>query len=107
MALPFLADNKVNVDDLLNAVGEEPRFCACPELLIGEGRKQKRVPIMKWHDCGYVWQRNQLIPQASKLASERVKLTEADDNQSVKTKWTREFSNAMDELARPLLQNGA
>jgi len=95
-------------DDLLGNDNEAlGRYCYCDELLLGEGRKRERVPIMKFHSCEYVRRRNALIPKACKIATERMSRTPNDDTKSRAVKWTRQFSIAMDELSEPLLQNGA
>ena len=100
----------MSIDDLINCcrpatadIGDPPRFCTCDELLVG----RHRVPIMRFHDCDYVRRRNALIPQASKIASERVHVSSGDENNDLKTKWTRQFSITMDELSAPLLRNGS
>jgi hypothetical protein len=94
----------MNVDDpIFTDNGEQPRFCHCAELLT---ETRKRFPCPMYHDCDYVRKRNRLIEQASKIASERVRLSPEDDSKDARTKWTRQFSIAMDELSAPLLRNG-
>jgi hypothetical protein len=97
----------MNADDL-NENGEASRFCTCDELVVGEGRNRKRVPVMKYHDCDYVRQRNELLPQAIKRANEivRSKLTPHDDAKSRSARFSRALSIEMDRLAVPLLRNG-
>jgi len=98
----------MNADDLLLCGnGDAPRFCGCEELILGEGKDRHRVACPRHHNCRYVHDRNRLIPAASKIATERMRLTADDDTQSRSMKWTRQFSIAMDELARPLLKNGS
>jgi hypothetical protein len=71
--------------------------CDCNELrLCG-----KRVDPPPFHNCSYVRARNELIPQAMQIASQKI-----GDAVSKRAKWTRCFSDTMDELAKPLL-NGA
>ncbi|SRR5260370_37094344 len=98
----------MNVDDMLSVGnGEAERFCGCDELMLGQGKDRHRAPCPRYHNCGYVLARDRLIPAASKIATERMRLTADDDTQSRSMKWTRQFSIAMDELSAPLLRNGA
>jgi hypothetical protein len=50
------------------------------------------------HDCDYVRARNELIPQAMRIASQKI-----GDAVSKRAEWTRCFSDTLDELSRPLL----
>ena len=78
-------------------------LCDCAECKIdGE-----RVPKPAFHDCEYCRRRNRLIPQAERIANERVVVRQAsEDNGESAQRWTRVFATAMDALAQPLL-NGA
>src|SRR6266576_4408856 len=73
--------------------------CTCDELIVAG----KRQPPPPGHDCAYVKKRNALIPLSRKVANEMVEIVRDDGVSSAK--WTRCFSTAMDELARPLLKN--
>ena len=79
----------------MDLLGEN--FCGCDETQI-EGVS---FPMPKFHDCAYVRKRNLLIPQAERIAGAKVAIVR-DDGEST-ARWTRCFSVAMDELARPLL----
>jgi hypothetical protein len=74
--------------------------CTCDELIVA-GKRQSPPPD---HDCEYVRKRNALIPLSRKVANEMVEIVRDDGVSSAK--WTRCFSTAMNELARPLL-NGS
>ena len=81
--------------------------CDCAELLVA-GR---RVPPPLMHCCDYVRQRNALIAQAEAIADQCVAVVPPGRGNDAavtesRTLWTRAFSTAMDELAKPLL-NGA
>jgi hypothetical protein len=86
------------------------RFCDCDELLIGEGKDRHRIPMPKYHCCAFVAERNRLIEQAQKIATEKVGEPilhgDRDERADYSIRWTREFSRAMDSLAKSLL-NGA
>ncbi len=73
--------------------------CTCDELIIAG----KRQPPPPGHDCAYVRKRNALIPLSRKVANEMVEIVR--DGGVSSAKWTRCFSTAMDELARPLLND--
>ncbi len=46
--------------------GSQPvRYCECAELLDANGKRQ---PMPPGHSCEYVRQRNELIPEASRIA---------------------------------------
>ena len=96
------------VDDMFFCPGsdEAERFCHCDELLDAD---RKRLPCPKFHDCRYVAERNRLLPQAIEIANEivRSKSTPDDDANSRSIRFSRALSITMDELARPLLRNGA
>jgi hypothetical protein len=81
---------------------EPERFCQCDELL---DSNENRRPAPKWHNCEYVRRRNLLIGDAFALAAQRVKLNGRESPGEHSAKWTRAFSMAMDELARPLLSD--
>lgn len=49
------------------------------------------------HDCGYVRRRNNLIPEAERIARQRCVTKGLDFNSAA---FNREFFDAMDELAR-------
>ena len=56
------------------------------------------------HNCLYVERRNSLIPKASELAKERVKVLDpmrslVRDSVEYGNVWSREFHRAMNELA--------
>lgn len=55
----------------------------------------------RFHDCGYIEERNAMIPEAEARADWSMRYDDplADD---FGTKWTKCFSNAMDALARGL-----
>jgi hypothetical protein len=71
--------------------------CTCDELIVAG----KRQPPPPGHDCEYVRKRKALIPLSMKVANEMVEIVRDDGVSSAK--WTRCFSTAVDELARPLL----
>ncbi len=78
--------------------GSQPvRYCECAELLDANGKRQ---PMPPGHSCEYVRQRNELIPEASRIATGQC--GNADPY-----RWTKAFVAAMDELAQPPLNNGA
>ncbi len=90
-----------------NGQDDEPaRYCDCRQLVI----RGVRQPAPRYHDCEYVRARNALIGEAEKLVSfvEVVKPKQGSEEEITESraKWTRCFSIAMDELAKPLL-NGA
>jgi hypothetical protein len=65
------------------------------------------TPMPRFHDCGYIRQRNALIVEAERIANLFVDLVPpGEDVNESRAKWTRAFSIAMDELAEPLL-NGS
>ena len=74
--------------------------CTCDELIVAG----KRQPPPPGHNCEYVRKRKALIPLSTKVANEMVAIVR--DGGVSSAKWTRCFSTAMDELARPLL-NGS
>jgi hypothetical protein len=91
----------------VNGGGSEPKFCRCVELMIGG----KRRPFPQGHDCSWVLRRNELIPHAEQLATERVGEAPRDGEtpSGHAHRWTRAFSIAMDRLSERLLKqtNGA
>jgi hypothetical protein len=89
--------NKIPIGRLLDT----PSFCGCAECKI-DGVRVPRPPFHRFHDCEYVRKRGRLIPQAERIANERVPVN--DGNSSAE--WTRVFASAMDALSAPLL-NGA
>jgi hypothetical protein len=75
--------------------------CECDELLI----RGKRVPPPPGHDCEYVRARSALVPQAVKIADEKVATkSPSQDGGSSYATWSKVFAMAMDELSAPLLR---
>jgi hypothetical protein len=50
-----------------NGSHEPPRYCHCAELVIA----RHRIPAPKFHSCNYVAQRNGLIRDAERIATEK------------------------------------
>jgi len=56
------------------------------------------------HDCGYVDERNRLLPQAERIATTRadewasMRGSYAQTGPAYRQQWVREFSAAMDQL---------
>jgi hypothetical protein len=74
--------------------------CECRELLI----RGKRVPSPIGYDCEYVKARSALIREPERIATKEVATRSPSEDGGVSyAAWTRAFSAAMDELARPLL----
>ena len=81
-------------------------FCDCAECKI-DGERFPTPPFHRFHDCEYVRKRSRLIPQAERIANERVVIRPAsEDNGESAHRWTRVFATAMDALSARLL-NGA
>ena len=78
------------------------RFCNCVELVI-DGQ---RLPCPKHHSCSYVEARSALVPEAEKIANQRVVVCLAsEDGGASQARWVRHFASAMERLSRPLLLN--
>jgi hypothetical protein len=75
-------------------------FCDCTECKI----YGVHFPARRFHDCGYRRKRSSLVPQAEKIAKERVPYMNGHKGNAAK--WTRAFATAMDALGASLL-NGA
>jgi hypothetical protein len=86
----------------INGKGAEERFCDCAELVING----KRYPSPRFHNCWWVAEKNKLIPQAEKLATERVGQPpkDADGYNNYGYRWTKIFVYELDRLAAPLLK---
>ena len=88
-------------DDNNKSTARRPRRnngdCTCDELIVAG----KRQPPPPGHNCEYVRKRKALIPLSTKVANEMIAIVR--DGGVSSAKWTRCFSTAMDELARPLL----
>src|SRR5438067_2352030 len=101
----------MSFDDLLATLdarhgvsnGQEERFCDCAETLI----RGERKPMPPGHDCRYVAERNALIRTAEEIVDSRITcVPPSEDAGESHALWTKCFSIAMDELAKPLL-NGS
>jgi hypothetical protein len=78
---------------LRNGSDEEPRFCDCDELIING----KRMPCPPHHDCNYIKARSALVPEASRIATEKIGNPLRDA--PLGYKWTAEFNRQMDRLS--------
>jgi len=94
---------QILADDLCDSTNGNGECCDCAELRI----RGKRVPPPTGHDCEYVRQRSALVAQAARIANARVAVRspQEDGGKSYAT-WTKVFAQAVDDLARPLL-NGS
>jgi hypothetical protein len=65
----------------------------------------KRPPaVPKWHNCEYVQARSAFVPQAEKIANERVVIHLAsEDGGMSQANWVRCYAAEMERLSRPLL----
>jgi hypothetical protein len=70
-----------------------PRYCDCRELLVNG----ERVACPALHNCEYVRARSELVPIAIERADKE------SGNCHGKGDWMGCFADAMEELARPLL----
>jgi len=90
----------------LQAEMRPENFCDCAECKV-DGVRFPSPRFHRFHDCGYCRKRRALIPQAEKIAHERVEILSAyEDDGKSSAEWTRAFATAMDALSAPLL-NGA
>jgi hypothetical protein len=106
------SDHKISIDDWLvscemaaierekltgNNGSDATRYCDCAETLSPDGH---RWPCQPGHSCAYVKARNELIGEASRIATENV-----GGNRGIVNgyRWTREFVRQMERLAAPLL----
>lgn len=81
-------------------------LCDCAECKI-KGARVQSSQFHRSHDCEYCRRRTRLIPQAERIANERVAIRPAsEDNGESAHRWTRVFATAMDALSAPLI-NGA
>jgi hypothetical protein len=84
-----------------NGNSSAERFCDCRELVI-DGERQ---PCQPRHSCQYVRDRSALVPQAEKIANERVIVRMAsEDGGRSQACWVKCFTAEMEKLAAPLLK---
>jgi hypothetical protein len=74
------------------------RLCWCDEGVI----HGKRMAVHRPADCEYVARRSALVPEASKIATER--MGDPKGVSALGYAWTKEFNREMDRLSAPLLR---
>ena len=72
-------------------------YCNCAEIKDEEGNNYHSVP--EWHDCQYIFARNQLIPTADEFA---IANSTNDAGFLNPDRYTQLFSTKMDALALEL-----
>jgi hypothetical protein len=101
----FLLDGELERcerESLRNGNGSHPqRYCKCAELIING----IRMPYPPQHSCKYTDARSALVPEASRIATERI--GDPLHDTPLGNRWTRAFNIEMDRLAVPLLRQSS